>query len=79
MFGCILKYSVSNNIDSKKEADCSRHTDGHKISSYELYCLSKIDCNHSHLKKLGLDGGSMLKEATVYKKRKNKINSKWLE
>ena len=67
---------MSNIIDSKKEIDCPRDADGHKLSSHELYYLSKIDSNHSYLKKLGLNGGSMLKKATVCKKRKNKINSK---
>ena len=73
------EYSVSNIIDSEKEADCPRDADGHKCSSYKLYCLSKIECYHSYLKKLGLDGDSMLNKATVCTKRKSKINSKRLE
>ena len=70
------KYSVSKIIDSKKEAVCPRDADGHKLSPYELYHLSKIEWNHSYLKKLGFDCGSVLNEATARKKRKNKVDSK---
>ena len=33
------KYLVSSIIDSKKESDCPRDADGHKVSPYELYHL----------------------------------------
>ena len=61
-------------IDSKKKIDCPRNADGHKLSPYEIYHLSKIECNQFYLKKLGL-GDSMLKNATVCKKRKSKVCS----
>ena len=48
------KYLVLNIIDSKKEADCPGDADGHELSPYELYHLSKIDCYDSYQKKLGL-------------------------
>ena len=52
-----------NIIDNKKETDCQSDADGHKVSSYELYCLAKVKDDHSHLKKRHLNCGSM-KEKT---------------
>ena len=72
------KYLVSNIIDSKKETDCPKDADGQTLSPYELFSLLKIDHNHSYLKKLGLDGDSVLRKVTVCKIRKNKIDSKSL-
>ena len=66
----------TQNIIEKKNEDCQRDTDGHKLSPYELYCLSKIERNNSYLKKLGLCVNSILKEESVCKKRKNKLTSK---
>ena len=59
----------------KNEVDCLRYTDGLKLSLNELYHLSKIECNYSYLKKLGLDGSSMIKKETACKKRRVKIMS----
>ena len=65
-----------NVFDSKKEADCSKDAGHNKFPPCELYHFLKINHNHSYLKKLELDDGSMLKKETVCQKRKNKINSK---
>ena len=35
--------------------------------------MSKIEHNHSYLKKLGLDGSNIIKNESVCKKKKNKI------
>ena len=56
-------------IDRKKDVDCSRDADGYKLSPHKRYLLSNIEHNPSYLKKLGLDSGSMLKNARVVNKR----------
>ena len=70
------KHLVLNIIDKKSKDDCPRDADGLKLSPYELYCLSKIECNHLHLNKFWLHGGSMLKKEKVLQMKKNKISSK---
>ena len=60
------KYFAQNVIQKKNE-DCLRDADGHKLSPWELYHLSKVECNGSYLKKLGLGGSSIFKRESVCK------------
>ena len=41
------KHSAQNIIKKKNEDVCPTDADGHKLSPYELYCLSKIEHNNS--------------------------------
>ena len=75
---CSQNETSSNGIE-KKEDNCPRYADGYELSPYEIYLLSKIERNHSYLKKLGLGGHRMLKKETVCKKRKKKDQQQEME